>query len=381
MSAADRSDGADEAAGAHVQVRDLAVARGGQPVLEIERLELPAQAVTAVIGPNGSGKSTLVGTLQLLLRPQRGELLLGGEPMGADAVGTRRRMAAAFQQPLLLSMSVRSNVELPLRLRGLGRRERRERAERWLERFGVGHLGGRHARQLSGGEAQRVSLARAFAAGPELLLLDEPFAGLDAPTRAELIDDFAAILSETRPTTMLVTHDRDEALRLGDYAALLMEGRVRQWGTAREVFDRPVDAEAAAFVGMENVWPAELAEATAGGAVYRAGGVLAEWVGTWAGGDAPPAAGLVCVRPEQIRLGRPGAASGRNCVEGIVREARPAGAVVRVRLEGEPTVAVDVSRGAWEELGLAVGDCAAAWWRAAAVHVIADRGGGARRGG
>ena len=377
MSAADRSDGA---AGAHVQVRDLAVARGGQPVLEIERLELPAQAVTAVIGPNGSGKSTLVGTLQLLLRPQRGELLLGGEPMGADAVGTRRRMAAAFQQPLLLSMSVRSNVELPLRLRGLGRRERRERAERWLERFGVGHLGGRHARQLSGGEAQRVSLARAFAAGPELLLLDEPFAGLDAPTRAELIDDFAAILSETRPTTMLVTHDRDEALRLGDYAALLMEGRVRQWGTAREVFDRPVDAEAAVFVGMENVWPAELAETTAGGAVYRAGEVLAEWVGAWAGGDAP-AAGLVCVRPEQIRLGGPGVASGRNCVEGIVLEARPAGAVVRVRLEAEPTVAVDVSRGAWEELGLAVGDCAAAWWRAAAVHVIADRGGGAKTGG
>lgn len=360
-----------------MQVRDLAVARGGQPVLEIERLELPAAAVTAVIGPNGSGKSTLVGTLQLLLRPQRGELLLGGEPMGADAVGTRRRMAAAFQQPLLLSMSVRSNVELPLRLRGLRRRERRERAERWLERFGVGHLGGRHARQLSGGEAQRVSLARAFAAGPELLLLDEPFAGLDAPTRVELIDDFAAILSETRPTTMLVTHDRDEALRLGDYAALLMEGQVRQWGTAREVFDRPVDAEAAAFVGMENVWPAELAEATAGGAVYRADGALAEWVG----GSAPPAVGLVCVRPEQIRLGHAGAAAGRNCVEGIVREARPAGAVVRVRLEAEPTVTADVSRGAWEELGLATGDCAAAWWRAAAVHVIADRGGGAKRGG
>ena len=380
MSATDRSDGAvgaAGAAGAHVQVRDLAVARGGQLVLEIERLELPAEAVTAVIGPNGSGKSTLVGTLQLLLRPQRGELLLGGEPMGADAVGTRRRMAAAFQQPLLLSMSVRSNVELPLRLRGLGRRERRERAERWLERFGVGHLGGRHARQLSGGEAQRVSLARAFAAGPELLLLDEPFAGLDAPTRAALIDDFAAILSETRPTTMLVTHDRDEALRLGDYAALLMEGRVRQWGTAREVFDRPVDAEAAAFVGMENVWPAELAEATAGGAVYRAGGALAEWVG----GSTPPAAGLVCVRPEQIRLGRAGTASGRNCAEGIVLEARPAGAVVRVRLEAEPTVTADVSRGVWEELGLAAGDCAAAWWRTAAVHVIADRGGGARRGG
>ena len=377
MSAADRSDGAVGAAGAHVQVRDLAVARGGQPVLEIERLELPAEAVTAVIGPNGSGKSTLVGTLQLLLRPQRGELLLGGAPMGADAVGTRRRMAAAFQQPLLLSMSVRSNVELPLRLRGLGRRERRERAERWLERFGVGHLGGRHARQLSGGEAQRVSLARAFASGPELLLLDEPFAGLDAPTRAALIDDFAAILSETRPTTMLVTHDRDEALRLGDYAALLMEGRVRQWGTAREVFDRPVDAEAAAFVGMENVWPAELAEATVGGAVYRAGGALAEWVG----GSAPPATGLVCVRPEQIRLGRPGVAAGRNYVEGIVLEARPAGAVVRIRLEAEPTVTADVSRGAWEELGLAAGDCAAAWWRAAAVHVIADRGGGAKRGG
>ena len=167
--------------GAHVEIRDLVVERGGRLVLSVPELLLPRREVTAVIGPNGAGKSTLLATLQLLLPPSSGELLLDGEPMTANPVATRRRMSAAFQEPLLLSMSVRENVELPLRLRGVGRRERRREAQEWLERFGVASLSRRRARSLSGGEAQRVSLARAFAARPEVLLLDEPFAGVDAP--------------------------------------------------------------------------------------------------------------------------------------------------------------------------------------------------------
>ncbi len=326
---------------AHLQVRDLSVQRGGVEVLDIGEIDIPRGQVTVVIGPNGCGKSTLLGALQLVLHPTRGELLLDGAPMSADPVGTRRRMSAAFQEPLLLSMSVQSNVELPLRLRGVGRDQRRRAADLWLERFGVAHLADRHARQLSGGEAQRVSLARAFASQPEVMLLDEPFAGVDAPTRAGLIADFAQILSVTRPTTVLVTHDRDEALRLGDYAVLLIDGRVRQTGEPLDVFDHPLDREVAEFVGMDNViersrWPWRIA----------------------AGG------GYVCVRSEQLSLSRGSGA--------VVRQVELIGPMVSVSVDVDGvSLAAQVSRPQWSAIGVGVGDEVAVCADAEAIHIIA----------
>ncbi len=356
-----------ERADPHLQIRDLAVQRGGVTVLTIDQLDLQRGEVTVVIGPNGSGKSTLLGALQLVLRPLRGQLLLDREPMNRDPVHTRRRMAAAFQEPLLLSMSVQANVELPLRIRGVGRRERRERAAHWLERFGIANLAKRHSRQLSGGEAQRVSLARAFASQPEVLLLDEPFAGVDAPTREGLIEDFAEIVSEMRPTTVLVTHDRDEALRLGDHAALLIGGSLRQTGPPAEVFDRPADRAVAEFVGMENVWEGRRSES----GIYSAGGVrLASTVKSVALGS--PA--VLCVRPERIVLSRDGEMSG-NRLRAVVRTIRPRGPVVRAVLtSGGLILTADVPVAAWDELRLSVGEEAIARIAPADLHVISDDG-------
>ena len=366
-------------AGAQVEIRGLAVERGGREVLNVPQLLLPRRAVTAVIGPNGAGKSTLLAALQLLLPLTRGELLLNGEAMGSNPVAMRRRMAAAFQEPLLLSMSVRENVELPLRLRGVGRRERRRAAQEWLERFGVAALSRRRAQTLSGGEAQRVSLARAFAARPELLLLDEPFAGVDAPTRGLLLEDFARILSEARPTTVLVTHDRGEALRLADHVAVLIGGRLRQWGAPTEVFSAPADEEVAGFVGVENVWPARLLEERDGLAVWCAGAMTIE---------TAPAAGveaaLICVRPEQVTLtpleGGAAPSSARNHAVGRVSAAHSEGPFMRVTLAleggGAARLTADISRVSWDELGLELGQMVAGTFKASAVHVIPGRAGG-----
>ena len=369
----------DAQSGPHLEIRDLVVARGGRTVLSIPQLRLGRREVTAVIGPNGSGKSTLLAALQLLLPRERGELLLDGAPIDGNPVMARRRMAAAFQEPLLLSMSVRENVELPLRLRGIGRRERRKAAEEWLERFGIAALARRPARALSGGEAQRVSLARAFAARPELLLLDEPFAGLDAPTRAQLLEDFAQILAEARPTTLLVTHDRAEALRLADRVAVLIEGRLRQWGTPDEVFSTPADEQVAAFVGVENVWPGRLIEEREGLAIWRCGPLTVETAAAAGAGAA-----FLCVRPEQVtlstacRAGDP--SSARNHAAGRIAAAHSEGAFMRVTLEVEggegPRVSADISRVSWEELGLAVGQRVEAAFKASAVHVIPHSEGG-----
>ena len=350
---------------AHIAVRDLVVQRGGVTVLEIDELDISREVVTVLIGPNGSGKSTLLGALQLVLHPLRGTLTLDGEPMNADPVRTRRRMSAAFQEPLLLSMSVRANVELPLRLRGVGRQRRRELAEHWLERFGIADLSERHARQLSGGEAQRVSLARAFASQPEVMLLDEPFAGVDAPTREGLIEDFAEILSQTRPTTVLVTHDRDEAMRLGDQAVLLIGGHVRQKGSPAEIFDRPADRAVAEFVGMENVWEGRRSES----GVYQAGGVRLASASQSVVLGAPA---LLCVRPERVTLSRE-REDHANQLRVVVRSVRPRGPVMRVALASSRLdLTADVPVAVWDELGLSVGAEAVARIAPADLHVIPD---------
>ncbi len=203
--------------GPALQATGLVVRLGGRTVLEVPSLAVERGEVLAIIGPNGSGKSTLLQALALLAPLTSGKLCFEGESVhrGSDLVALRRRMAVVFQEPLLLNMSLRENVTLGLRLRGLPQSQVACRADFWLQRFGIDSLATRHARALSGGEAQRASLARAFALEPEVLFLDEPFAALDAPTRAELIESLVAVLRETGVTTVFVTHDRNEALALG----------------------------------------------------------------------------------------------------------------------------------------------------------------------
>ena len=367
-----------------IAIRDLVVDRDEATVLRVPKLSIAAGRVTAVIGPNGSGKSTLLATLELLVAPREGALLLDGVEMRTDVLATRRRMAAAFQDPLLLSMSVRKNVETALRLRKVPRGARRARALRWLERFGVGGLAERHAHELSGGEAQRVSLARAFALEPEVLLLDEPFSALDAPTRAALLDDFAAIVAETRPTTVLVTHDRDEALRLADDLVVLIDGEVRQGGAPTEVFAAPADRSVADFVGVENVWLSALVREASGVATYRAqSGELLDVVS-----EAPAPVALVCVRPEEITVSPRSAASGssaeatsaRNQIEAVVTDVMASGALLRLVLQGSHyglgeneamRIVATVSRPSLENLGLVVGTPVLASFKATAAHAIA----------
>ena len=153
-----------------------------------------------------------------------------------------------FQEPLLLDTTVADNVATGLRLRGVPRAEREARVAAWLERLGIAHLARRPARALSGGEGQRTSLARALVLEPELLVLDEPFAALDSPTREALAVDLVPLLRERRTTTVLVTHDRDEAFGIGDRVAVIMAGRIDQLDTPEAILRRPASEEIARFV-------------------------------------------------------------------------------------------------------------------------------------
>lgn len=356
-----------------LSLRDVVVRRGEAEILRVPHLDVIEGEVLAVLGPNGAGKSTLLHVLALLERPAQGDVRFEGEPARGRELELRRRLAAVFQESLLLNRSVEANAGLGLQLRGVPRRDRDERVRRWLARFAIDGLARRAARSLSGGEAQRVSLARAFALEPEVLLLDEPFSALDQPTRESLRDELAAVLHETRITAVVVTHDRDEAARLADRVAVLAEGRIHQVGPTAEVFTSPADETVAAYVGVDTVAPARVLEAGGELVVLQVGDARVEVA---AGGFAAREA-FLCLRPEDVVLS-PGdidvPGSARNHLRGVVTRITPAGAEVRVELDcGFPLVA-SITRRSLEELGLEEGTPLIASFKATAVHLI-PRGG------
>lgn len=356
-----------------VEVRELVVEHGDRVVLEVPHLEIRDGEVLSVIGPNGAGKSTLLHLLALLHPPAAGELWFAGHRVskGDDLVRLRRRMAVVFQEALLLDTSVRDNVLWGLRLRGgVSRAEAEERARHWMKRFGVEQLAKRQARYLSGGEAQRVSLARAFVLQPELLLLDEPFAALDAPTRAALFEDFEQVLRDSGVTTVFVTHDRTEAMRLGDRIAVVMDGRLAQVGEPEEVFSSPADEKVAAFVGVENLIPGRVAEQREGLALVSLEGTTVE-----VASDLPTGRRvLVCLRPEDVVLspvlGEPQASSARNRLRGRITRLTSLGSQVRVFVDCGFPLVVLVTRRSSDELALGEGVDVAVSFKATAAHLL-----------
>ena len=274
--------------------RDLRVHAGRRELLHVPELDVPAGSVLAVLGPNGAGKTTLLRALGLL-GPHRitGDVLLDGHP--ATRAHLRIAAAAVLQRPILRRGTVAANVASGLRFRGAPRAAARERAAPWLDRLGIAHLADRDARTLSGGEAQRTCLARALALGPRVLLLDEPFTGLDATTRGDLVADLAAALAGQPTATVLVTHDPDEAAALADDIAVLVAGQIRRHGPTPEVFDDPRDLDTARLLGFTNI------------------------VGTRA------------ARPEHTRLGP--ARAGEFAVNGRLRRILRLGAAVRLDID------------------------------------------------
>lgn len=220
-----------------LEVSNLQFMRGKQQVLDIKNFGLHEREIIALIGPNGAGKSTLLQIMALLLKPTRGIVTYRGVAVNSrNALAIRRRMAVVFQEPLLLNTTVYENVATGLKLRGVPQGEMKKRVDRWLELLGIAHLAGRRSHQLSGGEAQRVSLARAFALEPDVLFLDEPFSALDFPTRLSLLNELDRLLKDTGIATIFVTHDFSEVPYLTDRVAVLKNGHLVKTGTFEEVF-------------------------------------------------------------------------------------------------------------------------------------------------
>lgn len=212
-------------------IQNLEVKRGRQTVLTIDQLHIPKGDVLAVVGPNGAGKSTFLHVLARLLRPSSGTILFNGRATAQESdLVYRRRIGLVLQAPLLFDMTVFDNVALGLRFRRVDKQAMGMAVNGWLERLGIAELRDRRGHELSGGEAQRVSLARAMVLEPDLLLLDEPFSALDPPTHKRLLAELSVVLDETETTAVLVTHDLNEAQRLGKRIGVVLNGRLAASG-------------------------------------------------------------------------------------------------------------------------------------------------------
>ncbi len=216
--------------------------------------EIETGELFCVMGLSGSGKSTLVRHVNRLLEPTAGEILIGGDNvMDLNNDGLRdlrnNRVAMVFQNfGLMPHRTVRDNVAMPLEIRGTGKAKRWEEADRVLDLVELSGWEDKYAHELSGGMQQRVGLARAIAADPEILLMDEPFSALDPLIRKQLQDQFMALSRELKKTTMFITHDLDEAIRIGNRIAIMKDGRIVQVGTPEEIILNPVDDYVSDFV-------------------------------------------------------------------------------------------------------------------------------------
>ncbi|GAC1037994.1 ABC transporter ATP-binding protein [Pseudomonas sp. No.117] len=263
--------------------------------------------LVTLLGPSGCGKSTLLRCLAGLTEVDRGSIVLAGQDI-TTLSPQRRGIAMVFQSYALFpNMTVEQNVAFGLRMQRLARDEVRQRVTEALTLVELTGFAERYPHQLSGGQCQRVALARSLIVRPRLLLLDEPLSALDARIRRHLREQIRAIQQELGLTTVFVTHDQEEALTLSDRIVLMREGRIVQSGDAETLYTAPVDAFAAGFIGNYNLLSADQASRLFGHAFQR----------------------QVAIRPEAIRLGVPGGIAGRIVGHSLL------GNVIRYRIATE----------------------------------------------
>jgi putative spermidine/putrescine transport system ATP-binding protein len=300
---------------------------GGSTVIDRLDLSIAGGELVALLGPSGCGKSTLLRIVAGLLGQTEGTVRVGGQSV--DHLSTSERGAGIVFQSYALfpHMSVEDNVAYGLRARGIGKSSCVQTVTQMLEMVRMAAFRKRYPRELSGGQQQRVALARTLAVQPKLLLLDEPFAALDKNLRLDMQIEIKRIQRELGITTLMVTHDQEEAMSMADRLAVMNAGRIEQFDTPEAIYDTPASLFVASFVGTANLLPGRLARQTGGSfsVACAAGGQIA----------LPHAApcsrngGVVlAARPEHLLIGSPS----DTAIDAVIEMALPIGASVLYEL-------------------------------------------------
>jgi putative spermidine/putrescine transport system ATP-binding protein len=304
-------------------------------------LEIAGGELVALLGPSGCGKTTLLRIVAGFVAQTEGQVAIG-ERVVDDLPANRRDVGIVFQNYALFPhMTAAENVAYGLAARGVSRAEQTRRVDEMLGLVQMRHLADRHPKQLSGGQQQRVALARALAVRPRILLLDEPFAALDRNLRLDMQIEIKRIQRLAGTTTILVTHDQEEALSMADRVAVLNHGRLEQFAPPASIYDRPATRFVNTFVGTANVLEGRVAGIDAAGVtVALASGAVMRGVAP-EGGLADGAAVVACVRPENFLL-----ATGGDGIAGTIEMGLQLGATIvhEVRLAGGDAVKVSAPR-------------------------------------
>ncbi len=339
---------------------------GGPEIAAALCLPLGSHSVTVLFGPSGAGKTTVLRLIAGLDTPDAGSIRCGEEVWYDGARGIRvppqQRRAAYLSQDYAIfpHLTVRRNVAYGARGWAV---------DDLLARFELRELAERYPRQLSGGQLQRVALVRALAAQPRLLLLDEPLSALDEPTRLRVRDDLRRMLAGVQMPAIVVTHDRTEALALGDSIAIMIEGKLRQAGPVESVFDFPADAEVAAAVGVETICSACVVARSAGLVTVEIGAARLVAVDT----AGPGTAVFACIRAESVTIERntPAiATSARNHLPARIVSVAPEGPLARVTLDCGFRLAAVVTRQSQEEMRLREGEAVTAVVKATSIRIL-----------
>jgi len=353
-----------------IEVTGLNHRYGEQAILENINLSVDRGEVFALIGPTGAGKTTLLRIIDLLEVPSAGEIYVDGRCIprsGKQRLEIRRRMSFIHQKPQVFNLSVYDNVACGLRWRGEERDRIDGKVDHILEMVGLKGYKNRNARTLSGGEAQRVALARSLVLEPEVLLLDEPTANLD-PVSTAKIEQLISYVARQRNTTMIMaTHDMSQGQQLADRIGVLLNGRLVQTGNATDIFRSPQSEEVAHFVGMENIIEGVIIANNEGIATINIGGNAVQAVSNY-----PPGKGVyACIRPEDITLALSSTqSSARNSFQAKVTHVTFLGPLSRVEINCGFRLIALVTKISAEDLNLQVGREVYATFKATGVHIM-----------
>jgi tungstate transport system ATP-binding protein len=345
---------------------------GEKEVLKDVSFSVSDGEIFTFIGPSGSGKTTILRLIDLLERPKSGKILIDGTNVtkirDREKIRVRRRMSMVFQKPSPLRGSVYANVAMGLQFRKVSADEIFRRVSESLEMVGLEEYEERKAITLSGGEMQRVAIARAITTKPEVLLLDEPTANLD-PVSTETIESMIGDLKDRLGITVILsTHDMVQGQRLADRIAVVIDGRIGQIGTSKQIFYQPMNQAVAHMVGVEDILDGVVTENEAGLAAIDVNGVLI----TACSSASPGTPVTLYMRPEDITFYEKDSirSSARNKFIGRIIEVIPMGPMVRLKVDAGVKLTAVITQRSFEELGLELGKETELTFKASAIHVV-----------
>ena len=344
-------------------------------ILKTISLRILKGEIFTLIGPSGSGKTTLLRLINLLDTPTTGKIVFDGTDTSENEkvrLSVRRRMGMVFQKPAVLNTTVAENVAFGLKFRGVERSQIESRVQSALDLVGLPDFSKRKAITLSGGEMQRVSIARAMVTEPDVLLLDEPTANLD-PVSSEIIENLILRINrELHTTIILSTHDMIQGQRLADRMGVIMDGRMVQVGTTNDIFYQPFGKDIARFVGIDTNLKGVVKTNDRGHAEIETGGAIFEAITSILPGQRV----ALYIRPEEVTLMLPESGSkktsARNQLSGTITKMVPFGPFIRITVDCGSALTALITRRSSDELGLTVGMTVIAGVKATAIHVLTD---------